>query len=213
MSNSKLWQVLPGKLRPFFKEEEAEFINSLKNLSGSKGYDRDDISVLFACLRCGSPINNLLNIAPGLLPGSLLGGYNKIEKSLSQIYNCWEDVLLEPILLREKKVQKNLVRLLPVIRDHANKSEFYTNINVLEREFNYMLANIKKTKLLAEELELEVLELERRGKDSINIGAKLYNPYNPGVYGSPYYLPDRLSSLTPIRVRDILGEDKATHEG
>jgi hypothetical protein len=64
--------------------------------------------------------------------------------------------------------------------------------------------------VLAKGFEAELEQHVPGSVTGVDLGAKLYNPMNPGVYGNAFFLADRVSSLSPVRVADLLGETRTT---
>ena len=42
--------------------------------------------------------------------------------------------------------------------------------------------------------------------EAIRLGAELYNPYDPTVWGGQYFIPVRVGELMPLRLASLLGE-------
>jgi hypothetical protein len=68
-------------------------------------------------------------------------------------------------------------------------------------------AEIHQVTVFAHGLESALLDLEPQDPEGVEVGCRLYNPHEPGVYGNPFYLPDRVAALSPVRVREFLGEN------
>jgi hypothetical protein len=83
----------------------------------------------------------------------------------------------------------------------------------IEGKIKNIEINVKKVTLIADEKEREITSLLNSGdiidvNKKIEIGTLLYDPISPGIYGNNFYLPQRVSTLTPVKIRDLLGEHK-----
>lgn len=201
MERRKLWMILPGQFWPMDATEEKGFYKKLLTMSSkSLKFDRDDLSVLMLLLRNGSAVEKILEIAPGVKPGALRSAYEKIEDRREKAVESWALIEKNPQLALDRKNLKWVKMVMPQIYDKlisSDNDEIDLTVRVIGRRINEIrrLVTIEET----------LLKRYKNGEDEgLTIGVKLYNPYNPGLYGSPYYLPDRVSSLTPVRVNELM---------
>lgn len=208
MNVNRAWQILPGQLWPMDAKQEALFVMELRNSYKVKRFDRDDISLLLAILRCGSELKDITTIVPGVNPGALLGAYDKLELLRLESVLAWSRVENDINLIKNKKIMKSVGKLLPHVSEMLSSDEYVEDIESATDLVNEIKLNIQTMRVFAGSLEAMLSQHKPGSKIGVKLGAELYQPNNPGVYGNSNYLPDRVSSLSPVRVRDLLGESK-----
>ena len=60
----------------------------------------------------------------------------------------------------------------------------------------------------AAELEARLALLAPNLPQATTLASTLFNPLGTCVYADPFYLPDRVATVSPARVGDLLGEDR-----
>ena len=208
MTINRAWQILPGQLWPMDAVQESLFIADLRSKTKAKNFDRDDVSLLLAILRCGSSLGDVQRIAPGVNPGALLGAYDKLEALRFESILAWSKLESDITLIKNKKIMKSVSKLLPHVRELLVVDEFLDDPESAISLLSEIKTNIQRMRVFAGTLEDMLAQYKPGNSIGIKLGAELYQPNNPGVYGNSNYLPDRISSLSPVRVRDLLGESK-----
>jgi hypothetical protein len=217
-----MWQILPGQGFPMSLEQEREFNLELKERSKSskkKGkYSRDDLIIVLTALRCGTLVDDLLKMAEGCDVINLYISYQKLEEKRIKSVDAWNDLILNPDYTHILKNKNNIKKIMPFIGSKLDdivldvKSENLKKDQMLDKIME-LASNVTKISMLANSKENELKDyLKKKSKLSekkaIEIGVELYDPIRPGIYGNNFYLPNRVASLTPIRVRDLLNEKK-----
>lgn len=217
-----MWQILPGQGFPMSLEQEMEFNLELKERSKSskkKGkYSRDDLIMVLTALRCGTLVDDLLKMAEGCDAINLYISYQKLEEKRIKSVDAWNDLILNPDYTHILKNKNNIKKIMPFIGSKLDdivldvKSENLKKDQMLDKIME-LASNVTKITMLANSKENELKDyLKKKNKLSekkaIEIGVELYDPIRPGIYGNNFYLPNRVASLTPIRVRDLLNEKK-----
>jgi hypothetical protein len=189
-------------------KQEALFVMELRSNYKVKRFDRDDISLLLAILRCGSDLKEIKDIVPGVNPGALLGAYDKLELLRVESVLAWSKVESDAKYIKNKKVMQSVGKLLPHVSEMLTSEEYVEDIESAALLVEEIKVNIQRMRVFAGSLEAMLSQHKPGSSIGVKLGAELYQPNNPGVYGNSNYLPDRVSSLSPVRVRDLLGESK-----
>lgn len=217
-----MWQILPGQGFSMSLEQERTFVLDLKEKakdSKKKGrYNRDDLIIVLTALRCGTSVDTLLKMAEGCDVKNLYLSYLKLEEKRCKAVEAWNDLISNPDYTHILKNKQNIKKIMPFIGSKLDdivievKNESIKKEQILDRIMD-LAFNVTKVTMLASSKENELSDyLNRRNKLSekkaVEIGVELYDPIRPGIYGNNFYLPNRVASLTPIRVRDLLNEKK-----
>lgn len=222
MNRKKMWHLLPGQYFPMTLEQESEFVQKLKSLaaeSKKKGkHNRDDLTLVLTALRCGSSVESMLSMAQGSNVSNIYAAYLDIENKRLLSYNAWLTLTTEPTIGNLNKNLIKIKKIMPYIGSELSALKIDYNNNMVKKEgveskIKNIEINVKKVTLIAEEKEREITLLLNSGNiidvnKKIEIGTLLYDPISPGIYGNNFYLPERVSTLTPVKIRDLLGEHK-----
>jgi hypothetical protein len=222
MINKKMWHLLPGQGFPMLLSQEKKFIDELKNrnldnkLKGK--YNRDDLILLLTALRCGTGVDQLINLAEGSNLSNIYQSYIKLDNKRVLAVNAWIDLTNNPDYQHVLKNKNNIKKIMPYVGNILDelvieyKSDNINNGQLLNKIME-LASNVTKISLFATSRENELKDYINKknkisSKKAIEIGVELYDPIRPGIYGNNYYLPNRVASLTPIKVRDLLNEKK-----
>jgi len=202
-----MWHVWPGQHWPFLRHQESAFLEELTVAAKKPAkYDRDDVTALLNALRCGTSFEQLKTFAPGVKAARLLGAYNTLEKGRAASVSAWSAIEEDPTLLTLRKHSAAAARMLPLAVHRALAASEIMSKDSTTTSLATASAEIHRITVFAHGLESALLDLDPMDPAGIEIGCRLYNPHDPGVYGNAFYLPDRVSSLSPVRIREILGE-------
>lgn len=219
----RMWQILPGRHWPMLPDQEKAFVDRMTELAKGRKSEtqRDDLIILLTALRCGTDADLLLENAPGTTPESILAAYNWIEKLRQRSVSAWIAIENAPSIATVQKFAPEAVKVLPIpVRRIVSTIEGITNgtfhARMLPESIGEASAQIHRLQVRAHgfESELESIHYNNNKKGSNemlqskanDLGQRLYDPLAPGIYGDAYFLPNRVSTLSPLRVRDLLGE-------
>jgi hypothetical protein len=157
-------------------------------------------------------------MAEGCDVENLYISYLKLEEKRFKSVEAWNDLILYPDYAHVLKNKNNIKKIMPFIGSKLEdiilevKSESIKKEQMLDKIMD-IASNVTKVSMLASSKENELSDfINKRSKISekkaVEIGVELYDPIRPGIYGNNFYLPNRVASLTPIRVRDLLNEKK-----
>jgi hypothetical protein len=202
-----MWHVWPGQHWPFLRDQEVRFIEELA-AAGKKSskYDRDDATALLNALRCGTSFEDLMRFAPGAKPGRMIAVYNLLEKNRALTVEAWLAIEQDPTIVNLRKHSAAASRLLPLAIHRSLAASEIMSKDGTTFSLAASSAEIHQITVFAHGLESALVNLKPQDPEGVEIGCRLYNPHEPGVYGNPFYLPDRVASLSPVRVREFLGE-------
>lgn len=206
----RMWHVWQGQWWPTLPEQEREFVFQLREAvkSPSKKFDRDDVTALMNVFRCGTSFEQLLEAAPGAKLERILAAYEHLESRRLQSVQAWRNIEEEPIqstLLRNADLA-SLLLPLPVHKMLASIDlSTHDGITRSAAEFSAM---VSKMHVLARGIERELTLLTPQDNKGIELGTKLHAAHNPGIYADQFFLADRVSSLSSIRINSLLSKDK-----
>ena len=213
MESKKIWHVWEGRSWPMLPEEEVQFVSDLKNRVNQDSigkkpsnttFDRGDVTTVVNALRCGVTAQSLLLQAPGLSPSRLLAAYTKLNKSRLESVKAWESILeektIDSLLANKMKAQ----RIMPIALNRLLVSSQQSGVRGLMETCDSVQRASSSINQTAVELE-EILRSVRH-VDRVMLGCKLYNPYEPSIWGDIFYMPERVTTLMPVKITDLLQE-------
>lgn len=190
-------------------QQEARFVEELaaRIPEGTRQrFDRDDVSVLMTALRCGTDLEVLLTVAPRINVARLYAAYRRLEALRDASAQAWDRIEHAPT---QKAINENADAarvLLPVPVGRVTARLAQSGRDDVVRSVADTAAELRKMEVLAHSLEAQLADTADTDPEGVAIGARLYDPHHPGVYASPFYRPDRVGALTPLRLRDLLNE-------
>ena len=204
-------------------DQETAFVARISELAAGKKAkpERDNLIMLLTALRCGTDADLLLEHAPGIEPESLLVCYNWIDTLREKSMKAWLAIENNPSMATVDRQAPEAVKLLPipvrrVVATIEGITTGFTHPGSLAEAIAEVSAQVHRTRVRAHGFESELDRIMIGGLEGLTkeesdirantIGQRLYDPLTPGIYGDSYYLADRVSTLSPLRVRDLLGE-------
>ena len=205
-----LWHIWPARHWPSSAAEEQAFVLDLsaaadlpegKHVSSERG----DLTTVLNVLRNGMSYEDLLKVAPGVVPRRLLSAYREIDKLRRESLESFAALLESPNQHTIHEYATAAAKLLPVptYRLVAAVSESPTAVR---RTVVELRAQIAESLEVASEHETRLASGSLAAFDAVRLGRSLYDPFAGGVWSLPYYTPTRVGTLVPARVRDLLGE-------
>jgi hypothetical protein len=218
-----MWHLLPGRHWPMLPEQEIAFVAELEKRAGGKKPrpKRDDLTMLLSALRCGTDAQQLFDHAPGTNPAALLACYRWVDRMRKSSADAWQAIERTPSMAAVQHHAPEAVKLLPIpVRrivatlDGINAGHHHSS--QLAEAVAEASAQVRRVAVRAHGLEAELERVWHHNPDKLTVsqtqhvtrelGERLYDPLAPGIYGDAYFLADRVSTLSPMRVRDLLGE-------
>jgi hypothetical protein len=203
-----MWHIWPGRLYPALIDDELNFYAQLqtKKRKSKAPYTHDDVVALMGILRCGADLEGALDLAPGLVLPALRSAYKKLESQRAKSVKAWQTLLEKPTLTTLHAQSKAIRLLLPVVIDNITSdvqdgTELVSTIN----SYNVRIREMTNT---AKVIEIACSSSPPGSSQLLEASSQLYAVRTPSVYTDHYYLPDRVSSLSPLRVNNLLGYRK-----
>lgn len=210
-SMRRMWHIWPGNLWPASLLEERRFVADLQErASRPSKATRDDVTALISILRCGATVEEALAFAPGLKAGKLLSAHRRLDSLRLTSVEAWDRIAADPTPARWKADRRAAAKLFPVAVDRVavaletDPSE--RRLVEIVTQVNQRMRDLAAT---AEAIERKIVTVPRSLPYSGTLSASLYTPHGACVYGDPFFVPDRVSVLSPTRIGDLLGEPHA----
>lgn len=201
-----LWHLWPGRHWPLTYAEEATFVAELSALAtGLRPHaTRSDMTAVLNALRCGMCVEELLGAAPGLRPERLLVAYQELDRRRQAAVAAWSAIVDHPTIGALAEHAPLAARALPIPVHRIIAASAYERPAMLGED-------IARSEAMVARIGAAALALEQRlatmhPDDVVDAARELYDPYYPGLWGHPFYLPTRVGALVPVRVRELLGE-------
>jgi hypothetical protein len=202
-----LWQLWPGRNWPAVAAEEAALIDELRRRGdGPARFERADATAVLNALRCGLDADDLLERAPGLRPWRLVAAWDHLEAARQRAVAAWEVIAEERSLNAIVDWAAAAAPLLEAPVRSMLQTSGIRGEDVVASRAERAVARVAAVTEQAAELEERLARCEPGDPVGVEIGRMLYDPYRPGVWSDPYFLPPRVGTLTPNRVADLLGE-------
>ena len=212
-----IWQLWPGRNWPCTAGEEVSFVAELRTLAqnlpaasskrkNTPAFDRNDVTALMNALRCGLTSADLMSRAPGLKPARLVAAYDELDRLRRQSVAAWDAIVADRTLealvdwsAAASVLLSSPVRaLLPAAASMDDEAMFSRVQRIADR-----VVEVGERALV---LEGQLNTAVAPDPQAVAIGRMLYDPYDPSVWGDPFFLPPRVGALMPMRLADLLGE-------
>lgn len=196
-----------------FPAEEVAFVADLRTLARSshhrptsRGHARHDITAVLNALRCGLTARELLTHIPGTPPGVLLAAYEDLHERMTGSVTAWQALLDDPS--RESLVEHAAAAavLMPVPVYRLATVAAHAGVTALADAARSLGRQVAEHARLARAIERQLASRSVGPAAAVELGTRLHNPSEPALWGSPYFLPTRVTCLSPPRVADLLQE-------
>jgi len=203
-----MWQIWPGTLAPASLEAERHFVAELESrISRPSRATRDDVTALISILRCGTTVAEALSFAPGLTAGQLLGAHRKVDTLRAASVTAWGRIAAEPTHERWRADKRAAARLFPVA---VERIVVALETDPSSRRLKEVVAQVQ-TRM--QEVTNTAIAIEQRLSEVMGptayagmLTTALFTPHGACVYSDPFFVPDRVATLSPTRIGDLLGE-------
>jgi hypothetical protein len=205
-----MWQIWPGQLFPASASQETAFVADLNaSVKRVSRCNRDDITALMSMLRCGTSLEDALAFAPGIRRrlGALLDAHRRIDAKRSSAIAAWDKILADPSPSVWQAQSPLAAVLFPVAMERvAHQSR--DGARDLAPVVVQVQQRMQEMALTAERLEHHLSKIPPTMPQASTISGALFTPNGPCCYADPFFVPTRLSVLTPARVADLIGEPR-----
>lgn len=201
------WMPWPDHGPPASTAGEADFVRALTAMAGpdSDEHRRADVTAVLNALRAGITPERLLELAPGLRPRQLRGGYMALEQRRAESVAAWFAITDDPTVETFVRHAAMAERLLPVPVEYLRVKS-----KIDQRAFHAAVARadngVRTAGSVVVRIEAELDRCERTTDWAVALGRKLYDPFEECALGHDYFLPNRVGALVPGRVAQLLAE-------
>lgn len=211
MQADYIWHLWPARHWPALPEEEVDFVDTLTQYAAGSCERperlrpglRADVTALINALRTGLSVEALLTFLPGSSPAELLAAYEHLEHRRALSAQAWGAIVADPTpatlrthSTRAGQLMPTAIRRLHLRIGPSRGPGLHTSVEEIVAQTN---------ELRAIGLELEGQLRQRSGRAAVTLGTQLHNPHNPALWGADFFLPERVGTLSPIRIADLLG--------
>lgn len=211
VSEVYIWHVWPSRRYPASSLEEAQLLQDLTadaNLPPDKiiQHERGDATTVLNALRLGLSFAQLRIAAPGLNPDRLLSAYRHLDRLRERSIASFTSMLEDPTTASIIQHSQNAATLLPVPTFHLMAGINAKTSRERERVISNTRRQLAASRRMAVEKEVQMAASDTDDFSKIRLGRTLYDPYAGGLWSLPYYVPPRVGTMVPGRVRDLFGE-------
>lgn len=224
MTAPYVWHLWPARYWPTSVEEEVRFHADLRALAGplsahpqrcprkrpqasedARRQFRVHVTAVLNALRSGLPAAELVALVPGTPVSALHEAYDMLEGLRAQAHADWLTIVGDPQNLTHPATLRSASRLLPIPL-HRIATRNTAAGGDLPAAVLAAAAQVAGHGALVHEVEKDLALSQSSTRQAIELGARLHNPLTPALWGSAYYLPRRVTDLSPTRVADLLNE-------
>lgn len=210
MVASHLWHPWPGRCWPLLSDEERSLVQSLRELDAppQPSAERGDLTIILDTIRTGVDLSYVKDLLPGLELARLLVAYEKLDVLRLGALDAWDTFKNTPTHDSLQTLGPKFEPLFPLPLSRLLKALVRGGESAMEDQLAFIISEMTKITHKAQEIEALLKLIEPPSDQGVELGRFLYDPYTPGLWGSPYYRPSRVGSLIPVRVRALLGESR-----
>ena len=203
----QVWTAGPFRGWPSSAQEEKTFVAAAKAAAGPKKKEflRSDLTLLLVALHDGASFEQLVEFLPGTEPATLISAYEYIDSLRRKSTAAWNKAVASPFKPLPTRAQALASLLLPV-----PVARITTGFAASEKAGHWAatraLADVERETAYAQEVEDDLVLDSHSPVRRLKIGAELFRPHSECLWSSPFYLPRRITDLSPVRVSRLLGE-------
>lgn len=196
--------------------EEVTFIADLRrrSLSDTDDFDRRDVTALVTALCSGLSADDLLDSARGLKPARLVAAHLALDSRRLSAVEAWRTIVELGTVDAFEEHASAAAAIMPAVVTQIVR-------NSVRSEWTDVIATVAAQVARSTS---EVLALEQRLASgaangtlsparSREAGALLYNGHETGAWNRETFVPTRVTSLVPLRIAALLGEQRAGARG
>lgn len=207
----QVWTAGPFRGWPCSAEEEQDLINDARLACGEehprKRPSRSDITALVVALRDGADFFELREFLPGLDPARLVAAYEFLEKRRKVAADAWNDIAHNPNVISLTRSADKAAIVLPVpVTELVRVAAAAHSEHAIEHVIQAVSKRVADETAYTLEVEADLHENKHSPIRRMRIGAELFQPQHQCLWSSAYYLPRRVTDLSPLRIMDLLGE-------
>lgn len=196
------WHLWPSRLWPASPAEERALIARWRaTTTPTVSPTRSAVTLLMVALRAGATADELAELAPAVTPADLLGAYDELSIRRRRSVTALNRLLDHPDRVRDTTIS-SASRIAPEIVHRVT-----THPGCLDQVVADVRADIAAAGTEAASVEAQLARVDRSDTSGTTLGRRLFDPYRSALWGSPSFIPTRVTQLTPGRVAALLGEE------
>lgn len=227
------WHVLPARGWPTSAAEELRFVADLHQqvALGVRGprraprhprdaqkaaeevleHQRVNITAVLNALRCGMSVAELLDQLPGAHPYDLLAGYTVLASRRAAAADAWATLVADPNRLLDQEIATRASLLLPIPVYRALTAISSGGARSVTQAVRRAAQLVRERTAAVDAVEANLAHRGAADPSAVLLGARLHNlgpdaQWDPPLWAAAYYLPRRVTDLSPRRVGDLLNE-------
>lgn len=211
-----IWHLWPARNWPLTADEEEQFVDDLrvrcrsrrrgKSGTARRTAQRADTTSLLNALRCGLSCDELFEHAPGLSPKLVLSAYEDLDAKRRQSAEAFEQIIEHRTLEALVDWSQQASVLMAVAVRRMTPAGAVPDDEAVAVRIARVLVEVERVRAEAESIEAELADRGAPDAYAVELGRCLYDPYDPALWSDPFYVPQRVGDLVPLRVADLLGE-------
>lgn len=227
MTALHVWHLWAARHWPASVREEAQFVDDLDALAATatpapeptetatdpaevRRAHRVNVTAVLNALRCGLTAEELMSNLPGADPAELAAAYRTLDESRRAAVTAWQNLVAEQTWHAVQEHGVHAAVLMPVPVHRILTIATNTQGRSLTSAVQAMAGTVREHGRMVARAERALERLAAAPAQAVALGTRLHNPADPGLWGSPFFLPPRVTSLSAPRVADLLGE-RETH--
>lgn len=168
---------------------------------------RSDITALVVALRDGASYDQLREFLPGFTPDSMMRAYTYLQRRRAESQEAWDAIVAKPGAVSLTQHGMRAAMLLPVaVADIWRVANSAHGVEAIEHMVNAAAHRIDVDTTYTQEVEDDLSLIAHSTTRRLRIGSELFQPQHDCLWSGPYYMPRRITDLSPLRVMDLLGE-------
>ena len=165
------------------------------------------ITAVLNALRCGVTASALLELLPGVSAQDILAAYVNLERARVKACHAWQELCADPTLTTLAANGADAAALMPV---PVTRITLALAHGLTQKHIAKVVAALQSTiaehTALIGDIEEKMAHPATPEAVRARLAEELHHPGKGGLWSDPYYLPNRVASLTSVRVADLLGE-------
>lgn len=213
---ANVWTAGPFRGWPSSVGEEHTFIEqAYEDCDADTLYEtpltRGDLVTLTVSLREGADYQKLREFLPGVTPEGLVVAYEHLDSERVASLEAWNCITSNLTYTSVIRNAGSAARILPatVGRLLIHMQEGKEELGFV-RSIQYFEDAMREDTRFALKIEKELQDPRYSDGKKLKLGEELFHPERECAWISPYYVPRRVTDLSPERVNAIMGEDIRT---
>lgn len=200
------WQALDGQGWPASQDQEHQFVADMRRAASDTTTEatRTATTCVLNALRSGATLEQVRDLLPGMNPSEMLASYRVLSRRLNVSKNAWARIVEHGTQDALNKEAPRAGTLMPI---PVHRLQFVlSQINMPERAADLIAdtgRRVREVSAQSQVIEEKLTQFPAGHRSAIGLGRSLHDVSQPGLWGHPFFLPDRVGQLSPIRAIDL----------